>query len=80
MEQLRELRLTGDTPSDRAAVETALEAAKLTALPRTPDGKHVATDLMAFYFHSSEANDLCYRAKIGRDLCRGLDGSDREPK
>jgi hypothetical protein len=49
-------------------------------LPRTPDGKHVASDLMAFYFNSSEANDLCYRAHIGRDECRGLAGSDREPR
>jgi hypothetical protein len=80
LEQLRALRLTGDEPSDRATVETALEAAQIAALPRSPDGKHVATDLMAFFFHSSEANDLCYRAQIGRDLCRGLAGSDREPK
>jgi hypothetical protein len=34
---------------------------------------------MAFYFRSSDANDLCYRAAIGRDLCRGLDGSEQAP-
>jgi hypothetical protein len=34
---------------------------------------------MAFYFRSSDANDLCYRAQIGRDQCRGLAGSDRPP-
>ncbi len=27
---------------------------------------------MAFYFRCSDANDLCYRAAIGRDECRGL--------
>jgi len=80
LQQLRDLRLPADTPARRAAVEAALEAAKITALPQTPDGRHVASDLMAFYFRSSAANDLCYRAHIGRDECRGLAGSDREPK
>jgi hypothetical protein len=77
---LRELRLTGDADLRRAAVEAALTQAKVTALPQSPDGRHVATDLMAFYFRSSDANDLCYRAHIGRDSCRGLAGSEQEPK
>jgi len=80
MRQLRALQLGGDPAARRAAVETAIEEAGVTALPRTPDGKHVAADLMAFYFRSSAANDLCYRAHIGRDECRGLPGSDREPR
>jgi hypothetical protein len=80
LQQLRDLRLTGDADSCRAAVEAALADVKVTALPQSPDGKHVASDLMAFFFRSSEANDLCYRAHIGRDECRGLAGSDREPK
>ena len=61
-------------------VAAALEQAKVTQLPQTPDGKHVASDLMTFYFRSSEANDLCYRAHIGRDECRGLAGSEQEPR
>jgi hypothetical protein len=60
-------------------VEAALEKTKLIDLPRTPDGRHVAADLMAFYFRSSDGNDLCYRAAIGRDQCRGLKGSDNPP-
>jgi len=79
LRQLGELRLTGDIESDRAAVEAALAQADVTALPQAPDGRHVASDLLAFYFRSSAANDLCYRAHIGRDECRGLPGSDREP-
>jgi len=71
--------LNGDATSRRQAVEAALEEAKVTDLPRTPDGRHVAADLMAFYFRSSDANDLCYQAAIGRDLCRGLKGSDSPP-
>jgi hypothetical protein len=79
LRQLQELRLTGDLQSDRAAVEAALDQSNIAALPLTPDGKHVASDLMAFFFRSSAANDLCYRARIGRDECRGLPGSGREP-
>jgi hypothetical protein len=79
LETLRVLLLTGDADSKRQAVTAALEEAKITDLPRTPDGRHIASDLMAFYFRSSDANDLCYRAAIGRDLCRGLEGSEQTP-
>jgi hypothetical protein len=60
-------------------VEAALAAAKIDRLPARPDGGHIATDLMALYFSSIEANDLCYRAKIGRDTCRALSGSGDRP-
>jgi hypothetical protein len=60
-------------------VEAAIGAAGMQRLPGRPDGTHVATDLMAFYFNSIEANDLCYRAHIGRDTCRGLEGSENRP-
>lgn len=75
----RQLAALGTQPSPDA-VSAALEEAKVTDLPRTPDGRHVASDLMAFYFRSSDANDLCYRTAIGRDLCRGLAGSENPPK
>ena len=68
-----------NAPISAQAIAEALEQAGVTDLPRFPGGKHVAADLMAFYFHSSEANDRCYQAAIGRDECRGLDGSDRPP-
>jgi len=67
-------------PLTREAVEKALEAAQVRDIPRLPDGKSVVADLMSFYFRSAEANDLCYRAAIGRDTCRGLAGSIQEPK
>jgi hypothetical protein len=79
LEALRETLLSGDMDSKRQAVTAALEQAGITDLPRNPDGRHIAADLMAFYFRSSDANDLCYRAAIGRDLCRGLDGSEQAP-
>ncbi|HSA57475.1 MAG TPA: hypothetical protein VLE53_17315 [Gemmatimonadaceae bacterium] len=49
---------------------------------RLPDpiaATHVATALMAWYFRSPEAADLCYRARIGKQQCRPLVNSPREP-
>jgi hypothetical protein len=64
----------------RALLDAALRAAEVERLPDRPDGRHVASDLMAFFYRSSEANDLCYRAEIGRDTCRGLADSPEPPR
>src|SRR4249919_3198110 len=56
----------------RAIVEAAILDAKVERLPARPAGAHIAADLMGHYFNSSVASDLCYRAAIGRDACRGL--------
>ena len=64
----------------RAILEQAIADAKVDRLSARPTGAHVATDLMGHYFYSSTAADLCYRANIARDACRGLAGSDQPPK
>jgi hypothetical protein len=61
-------------------VEAALTAARIDRLPGRPNGAHIAADLMAFYFNSPAAADLCYRAAIGRANCRGLAKSDTPPE
>ena len=63
----------------RTLLSDALATAKVADLPGRPTGRHVVSDLMAFYFRSSEANDLAYRARIGRQLCRTLDLTTRRP-
>ena len=63
----------------RAIIERAIAEAKIERLPSRPTGGHVATDLMGHYFASSPASDLCYGVAIGRDQCRGLQGSDKAP-
>jgi hypothetical protein len=63
----------------RAIVEQAITDAKVERLSARPTGAHVATDLMGHYFNSSTGADLCYRANIARDTCRGLAGSDQRP-
>lgn len=63
----------------REILSGVLAAAKVDAMPSRPMGRHVVADLMAFYFRSSEANDLAYRARIGRQQCRSLDLTTRRP-
>jgi hypothetical protein len=64
----------GALPIDerRALLDEAFKAADVGALPGRPDGKHVVADLMAHYFRSSAANDLCYNARIGRNTYRAI--------
>jgi hypothetical protein len=62
----------------REIVQQSLEGVE--RLPARPDGKNLIADLVGFYFHSSDANDVCYRALIGRNACRGLTGSNRAPR
>ena len=56
----------------RELLDAAFTAAAVRNLPGRPDGKHVIADLMAHYFRSSEANDLCYNARIGRNTYRAI--------
>jgi len=56
----------------RELLDAAFKAADVRNLPGRPDGKRVVADLMAHYFRSSEANDLCYNARIGRNTYRAI--------
>lgn len=68
-----------DLEARRAIVDAALVEAGVRALPPRPMGQHVVADLMAFYFRSSEANDLAYRALINREVCRPIAITTRKP-
>jgi hypothetical protein len=68
-----------DLDTRSAIVSEALEAAKVRSLPGLPNGAHIVPDFMSFYFRSDAANDLAYRARIGRTSCRGLAGAERNP-
>ncbi len=56
----------------RELLDAAFTAADVTTLPGRPDGKHIVADLMAHYFRSSSANDLCYNSRIGRNTYRAI--------
>ncbi|HXV60808.1 MAG TPA: gluconate 2-dehydrogenase subunit 3 family protein [Vicinamibacteria bacterium] len=49
------------------------------SFPEIARAPHVACGLLAYFYASSEANDLCYRAAIERHTCRGLDASPAAP-
>lgn len=49
-------------------------------LPGPARADHVAVGLLAWFYASSEANDLCYRARIRKQECRGLEGVGRPPE
>ena len=63
----------------RRLIEAAIADARVERLSARPTGAHIASDLMGHYFNSPAASDLCYRAAIGRDACRGLPGSEKAP-
>jgi hypothetical protein len=69
-----------DLETRRAILDAALAQAGVRALPPRPMGQHVVADLMAFYFRSSEANDLAYKALINREVCRPIAITTRKPE
>ena len=78
--QLQAIAAAGQNAASFTTIlKKALADAGIEDLPSLPDGRHIVSDLMSFYFNRSEANDLCYRADIGRKTCRGLPGAGNEP-
>jgi hypothetical protein len=68
-----------DLEARRALLDEAFTKAGVRNLPPRPTGQHVVADLMAFYFRSSEANDLCYNASIQREICRPIAITTKRP-
>jgi len=68
-----------DLETRRALLDRAFTNANVRVLPPRPLGQHVVADLMAFYFRSSEANDVCYSALIQREVCRPIAVTIRKP-
>lgn len=64
----------------RAVVVAALNTPQpVNRMPSRPTGANLIADFMGLYFNSASAFDRAYGVAIGRDDCRGLDGSDRPP-
>ena len=62
-----------------ALVRSALSGARLDRLPAIGESSHVALAVIAFFYDSAEATDLCYDARIGRQTCRPLQQSSQRP-
>ena len=64
----------------RTLIEATLNGpARVANFAARPNGANVVADFMGLYFNSADARDLAYSATIGRDTCRGLDGSEKAP-
>ncbi len=68
-----------DLAGQREIVAAALDQAQIERIPSRPNGKHVAADLLAFFFNSADGQDFLYNAAIKRDDCRGLSTSAPRP-
>lgn len=63
----------------RELVMQALADDRVNRLPDPLQANHVAIGLLAWYFATPDAADLCYSAQIGRNQCRPLVHSSRQP-
>lgn len=63
----------------RSILQEALLAAGATSIPHRPNGRHVVSDLMAYFYNSSNGIDFCYDAAIRMADCRGLEASAKRP-
>lgn len=68
-----------DAEGKRAVIRSVLAAANANTVPSHPNGAHVLTDLMSYFYTSSDGMDFCYNAAIRRADCRGLASSGNRP-
>ena len=72
--------VTLSLPERQARLRGALEGGRFAGLPPVDRAPHLAIGLLAFFYRSPEATDLCYQATIGRESCRPLEDSPRPPR
>jgi hypothetical protein len=63
----------------QALVRSALEGERGDALPNPLLARHIALALLAHFYDSALATDLCYQAQIGRQQCRPLAAQHEKP-
>lgn len=63
----------------RELVERQIRNDRLDRLPAIAEAQHVALGLLAYFYSTPEANDLCYEAAIERWACRGLETAPQKP-
>ncbi len=68
-----------DVDARRGIIRQQIADDRLDRLPRAYRARHVAVGLLAYFYASPEATDLCYKAAIGKNKCRPLRRSPDEP-
>lgn len=80
-QRLRQRRFRDLSAADREqVVRDALKGERLDRMPAVIDANHVAVALLAHFYDSSGAADLCYEAQIGRQTCRPLAAQASKPR
>jgi hypothetical protein len=68
-----------DREQRRSLVRGKLEASGAERLTTPLGAPHIAGALLSWFYASSEANDLCYNARIGKETCRPLNAVAAAP-
>lgn len=63
----------------QAQLRITLGSGRFAGFPPIDRAPHIAVGLLAFFYSSPDATDLCYEAAIGRNSCRPLSTSPRAP-
>jgi hypothetical protein len=80
-QRLRQRRFRDLSTADREQiVRDALKGERLDRMPAVADANHVAVALLAHFYDSPGAADLCYEAQIGRQTCRPLAAQASKPR
>lgn len=66
-------------PQRQPVIRAALVGTRLDRMPSVSDAQHVVVALLAHFYASPAATDLCYEAAIAREQCRPLAQSSRHP-
>lgn len=69
-----------DLPARQTLIAQSLAGIKGSDLPLPIDAPHVALGLMTHFFQSPQGTDLCYRAAIGKAMCRPLEDLPHAPR
>jgi len=67
-------------PEREQLVREALKAERVDRMPAVVDANHVALALLAHFYDSPGAADLCYEAQIGKQTCRPLAAQSSKPR
>ena len=71
--------VVADVEARREILRAQLANDDTSRLPRAHTARHVAIGLLAYYYGTPEATDLCYGRAIGKNDCRPLAKSPDEP-
>lgn len=66
--------------NQRRILERQLPSEVPARLPEAARAPHVALGLLAYFYDTAEANDICYQASIEKLTCRGVESGTTEPE